>query len=159
MAETDPEVGGEDGNRWREADRLQRNGSAGTGSWTSSSKKTTREPSLNLFIILPMLKVLSFLEMSFHFHVSDHNPWPVNEYNEEFIKQSEQCLTDLTSGKFSDFIISPNWRLDDIVKQLYPEALIPAEKWRLLSLFSSDCYLTLELQCNKPQLYSSQTRV
>ena len=75
-----------------------------------------------------MLKVFNYFQYVFDFRVSDHNPWPVEEYNEEFIKQSEQCLTDLTSGKFSDFIISPDWRLDDVVKQLYPEALVPAEK-------------------------------
>ncbi|KAE9555822.1 hypothetical protein FO519_001036 [Halicephalobus sp. NKZ332] len=60
-------------------------------------------------------------------YVEDHNPWSVEDYNEEFINQSEQCLEDLTSGKFSEFVISPNWRLEDIVKQLYPEALIPTE--------------------------------
>ena len=58
---------------------------------------------------------------------SDHHPWPVDEYNEEFMKQSEQGFMDLNSGKSSDFIVAPNWRLDDVVKNLYPEALTPTE--------------------------------
>ncbi|KAE9551442.1 hypothetical protein FO519_005343 [Halicephalobus sp. NKZ332] len=60
-------------------------------------------------------------------YVEDHHPWPVDEYNEEFVRQSEQGSMDLSSGKYSDFIVAPNWRLDDVVKHLYSEALVPSE--------------------------------
>lgn len=57
--------------------------------------------------------------------ILDDKPWPVDEYNEEYMMNVEKCLSDLTSGKYSDFLINADWKLEDVVKSLYPEALVP----------------------------------
>ena len=127
MIETDREVEEGDEIHLGEVDQLQRNGNVGTGNLMNLSRITVRKLFMNPFIILLTLKVCTNFLYFHYLSLSDYHPWPIEEYNEEFMKQSEQSSMDLISGKYSDFIVAPNWRLDDVVKNLYPEALTQAE--------------------------------
>jgi RNA recognition motif-containing protein len=65
-----------------------------------------------------------FLPTYFPPYVQDNKPWDVQEYNEIYADQSEECYLSIESSKWSDFYIPSMWKQEDIVKQLYPETLV-----------------------------------
>uniref|UniRef100_A0AC34FPY7 tRNA selenocysteine-associated protein 1 n=1 Tax=Panagrolaimus sp. ES5 TaxID=591445 RepID=A0AC34FPY7_9BILA len=65
-----------------------------------------------------------FLPTYFPPYVQDNGAWDVDEYNQIFVEQSEECFSIIESSKWSEFCIPSTWKQEDIVKQLYPEALI-----------------------------------
>ena len=77
---------------------------------------------LYIFFINPNFNISNMIPN--FFLILDNKAWDVNEYNEVFMDQSDDCLTSLEASKWSEFFIPSTWKQEDIIKQLYPEALV-----------------------------------